>query len=580
MTIDMKHSILRYIAPVAGAAGLLFAGCTEEVDNAYTRFQYSMEMQASAEKIVLDEDTPDDVALTISWTPATDYGSDVTTTYKYEWYLQGSGLSAGSEYEDSGNFERSYTHEELYDIMVNRFGCLTSSWGTMQFTVTASFEGVDGQVLLDDQARVTVRIKTYGPKQFAADRVFIGGPAVGEENVELTASENNASLYVYNGNLAAGKFNFPVIYGDENNVIIPAGAADVNVGAEPMEATVAGNDETLYSWVITEADSYRVSLNMSAKTVSVIKTADIMEVDKLFMSGSAVGAEDIEVTRTLENDVLYAWKGELSAGELYFPIEYEGERNLTMVPVNADSHEFVDGSEGNTFTTVRTVASTGRYWEIKEAGTYRIVVDTDARSVTIYSASTDFQPRYANGKWVDGTLPGYGKTPAENTVEVECLWMYGPFNAFDDDSGVGQGFQFAYRCIRSLADPYVFVYSGAALPRKTGVANSGSAQKTVTGGVVFFVGPESPADGSEKFEKQSNDAPANPRPYNNSYAFGSVDANSVRNSVCESFAATLGTAHGLREGQDDSRYDYFEIPEGCNHVVVDTRKMTVTFSQK
>lgn len=521
MTIDMKHSILRYIAPVAGAAGLLFAGCTEEVDNAYTRFQYSMEMQASAEEIVLDEDTPDDVALTISWTPATDYGSDVTTTYKYEWYLQGSGLSAGSEYEDSGNFERTYTHEELYDIMVNRFGCLTSSWGTMQFTVTASFEGVDGQVLLDDQARVTVRIKTYGSKQFAADRVFIGGSAVGEENVELTASENNASLYVYNGNLAAGKFNFPVIYGDENNVIIPAGAADVNVGAEPMEATVAGSDETLYSWVITEADSYRVSLNMSAKTVSVIKTADIMEVDKLFMSGSAVGAEDIEVTRTLENDVLYAWKGELSAGELYFPIEYEGERNLTMVPVNADSHDLTVDGTMNAFTTVSAVAATGRYWTVPADGTYRIIVNTDERSVAVYSAENDMK----NKKVL------YKKTHPENEAndnyeqEITILYMWSGNTYNTGSRPVGGEFVLT----QSLANPRLFVYKGAAL-------KSGENLK-------FLVSDSR----------------------NNVYAFGAGDTGASGNDVMvnvekgQKFTPIYG-------GQGNNRYTYFVIPEDTNYI--------------
>lgn len=576
----MKNAILKYMFPLIGTAGLLFAGCTEEVDNEYTRFQYVMEMTASADEIVLNDETPDDVALTIAWTEPVDYGSDVLTTYEYQWYLQGSGLTPGSEYEDMGNFTRTYTHAELQDIMVNDFNCLTSTWGTMEFTATASFEGTSGQIILDDEASVTVRIKTYGDKQFAADRVFISGTAVGSENIELTASESNTDLYVYNGELSAGKFNFPVVYGDENNVIIPSGGADVNIGEEAMDATVVGNDETMYSWVISEADSYRVTLNFSNQTVTVIRTADIMEIDNLYMAGDAVGSEEIEITQTLENEAVYAWKGELSAGTLYFPIEFEGERNLTMVPSDSENHSvLVDGTD-NSFTTVTTVSATGRYWEIPSNDTYRIIIDVDARTVKIYSAENDLQPRYANGTWSNGSLAGYGTTPAENTVEIECLWMYGPFDGFADDSGVGQGFQFAYRCIRSLADPYVFVYSGDALPRNTDTAFAGSATKTVTGGVVFIIGPESPLDGSDRFESQSVQTPSYPRPYNNSYAFGSADVNSVRNSRCESFAAVLGTAHGIEEGQDDSRYGYFEIPSGCNHVVVDTRNMTVTFSQK
>ena len=570
----MKNSIIKYTA-IAAVAGLFMAGCTEKVDNSYSRFPGVIDMTASAEEIVLDEDTPDDVALTITWTAAKDYGPDYLTTYQYQWDLI-EATSEKSEYEDMGNFTRTYTHAQLQEMMVDDFGYTTSTWGTMRFTITAEYEGTP--IVLPDEDQVDVRVKTYGPKQFAADRVYLGGTAVGAENIELTASETNPDLYVYNGNLSAGEFSFPVVYGDENNVIIPAGSADVTVeSGETYEATVVGGDETVYSWTVTEADSYRISLNFSNQTVSVIKTSDIMEVDRLFMAGSAIGAST-EIARTLENDNVYAWKGELSAGTLSFPIEFEEERNLTMVP-NGNGHSFNDG-QGNPFTTVNSSVAESRYWEITEPGTYRIVVDTDARTVAIYSAATDLAPRYANGTWSNGTLAGYGSKPEQNTVEIECLYMYGTFNSFTDDTGIGQGFEFAYRCIRSLADPYIFVYSGEALPRSTGTANAGSANKTVTGGVVFFIGPESPLDGSDKFESSSVQNPTHPRPVNNSYAFGSVDAHSVRNSTCESFAATLGTPHGLREGQDDSRYDYFEIPEGCNHVVVDTRNMTVTFSQK
>ena len=39
----------------------------------------------------------------------------------------------------------------------------------------------------------------------------------------------------------------------------------------------------------------------------------------------------------------------------------------------------------------------------------------------------------------------------------------------------------------------------------------------------------------------------------------------------------LSSLGKLIRGQDDSRYDYFEIPEGCNYILVNTEDMKVIF---
>ncbi len=505
----MNNNIIRYTA-IAAVAGLFLGGCTEEVDNSYSRFPAVIDMTASAEEIVLNEDTPDDVALTITWTAAKDYGPDYLTTYQYQWDLI-ENSSERSEYEDMGNFTRTYTHAQLQEMMVDDFGYTTSTWGTMRFTITAEYEGTP--IVLPDEDQVEVRVKTYGPKQFAADRVYLGGTAVGAENIELTASETNPDLYVYNGNLSAGEFSFPVVYGDENNVIIPAGSSDVTVeSGETYEATVVGGDETGHSWIVTEADSYRVSLNFSNRTVSVIKTSEIMEIDRLFMAGTAVGTE-VEIMQTLENSSLYAWKGELSAGTLSFPIEFGGERNLTMVP-NGNEHSFNDG-QGNPFTTVNATAAATRYWEITESGTYRIVVDTDARAVTIYSSATDMPLREYS--W-NNTQAGINPF----TAPVEHLWMWGDF----DSAAEGNVPSDNYIMTPSFASPYVFTYQG----------------ELGSGTVKFLV---------------SN-------VWNNVYAFGAYN---VRDQ--HMMDTQLDVTYVMVPGQGNNRYSRFAIPEGTNLVIVD-----------
>lgn len=512
----MKNSIIKYAA-FAAISGLFMTGCTEEVDNEYSRFPSVIKITASAEEIVLNEDTPDDVALTLSWSEAADHGSDYMTTYVYEYDLEQNSAPHSEEVFEGEEFVRTYTHADLQEMLVDDYAYTTSTWGTMVFSITANFEGTAGAaVVLPDQDEVTVRIKTYGDKQFAADQVFLGGTAIGSENIGLTPSETNPDLYVYNGNLAAGGFNFPVVYGDENNVIIPAGSQNVTVeSGETYDAVVVGSDETAYSWNITEADSYRVSLNFSNHTVSVIKTSEIMEVDKIFMSGSAAGAAEIEVTQTLENESLYAWRGTLSAGTLSFPIEFGGERNLTMVP-NSNDHGFNDG-QANPFTTVNSSAAGSRYWEIPEEGTYRIVIDTDARTVTIYSAATDLKPMTVSFKRT--------QAPAEDpcTVQVETLYIFGDDVYYTGSQPKGD----PYILTQSLANPRLFVYKGEALKKDN---------------IKFCVTDH----------------------WNNEYAFGSGPDRD------KDLAVTAGqTVSPIYGGQGNNRYAMFSLPDGViNYIEV------------
>ena len=289
-----------------------------------------------------------------------------------------------------------------------------------------------------------------------------------------------------------------------------------------------------------------------------------LECSRFVIGGDALPEyADAAIQQTLEDENTYAWRAQLNEGT--FHISTSGGY------ISASNKAF---SASSSYTIAET--SEEASWTITESGIYRIVINAENNTVAVYSPDNDLTPKYANGSWADGSLAGYGKKPEENTVEVECLWMYGPFSSFNDNSGVNQGFNYKYRCIRSLADPYIFVYSGDELPRIEGNANAGSAKKWTEGALVFFIGPEKPHDGSNEFSS-SNTAQTEPRPYNNSYAFGYSDSESVRNNVCDSFKASIDTEYGLREGQDDSRYAYFEIPEGCNYVLVDTREMTVVF---
>lgn len=529
---------------------LALAACNEEVDNAYSRHNFVVEINSSAQTVILDEDAADETALTVEWTPAAEYGDDYLVTYYYQIEVDGSKSEAITEYEDTGNFRREYTNAELQQMLVDHFGMLTSSYSDMRFTITVSFDGPT--LIIPDEATVNVRVKTYGPKQFEADELYMNGSAF-ESPVKLTASETNPRLYVWTGSLRQGTVFFPVVYGDENNAIVPASGADTEIGETPMEAQVLGADETHGGWKIPADDEYRVTVNLDAKTVTIIPTSSIVEIDKIYLAGTAAPEAEIEVAQTLENASVYAFRGELNAGTLYLPLLYDEKTEMSFVP--AEGNDIHDG-EASSYKQVQTssVATNGSYWTIPKAGTYRIVVDLDAKTITFRSADTDL----ANTKVSFNKTYTDDGTPTANPYEMEVtqLWMYGTFNGYERDpvnSNYFLGIDDVYSLKQSLANPNVFVYKGAVLPRKSG-KDGNNGDKTVTGSVNFKVAP-----------------------WNyNVYSYGST-ADAKRNDHSGYLDAVIGKTEELVEGQLDNRFAYFIIPEGCNYVEVDIEKMTVVF---
>lgn len=544
MNKRIYRNILRLSAFVL-TAGMLAACGDEDIDNAYSRNKSVIQLTTSSDYVVLDENNPDAVALTLEWNAAHPYGNEYITYYQYQMDAVGSKSASLKEYEDDGIFRREYTNRELHELLTGHFGCPTSTVNTLNLTVTASFEGP--RVVIPDIATATVKVKTYGEKQYLADQLFMDGTAVGETPIELKPTSETSKTYSWNGALNAGKINFPVIYGDENNVFCPENS-DEEITTSEMPAVMVDAAKANY-WVIPEAGNYRVTVNLESRTVKIVAAGSVIELDKLYMSGAAVGGDDIEIERTLENDLLYAWRGNLKAGKLYMPLLFEETKSISFVPKDKADHDIHDG-QPHDFDQVSTESGTGSaYWTIPADGTYRIVVNIDERTVTIYSSATDMKNTVVSyNNTVDGINP--------YSQEVTELWMWGGFNSSSHDDGLKAGFQTKYRLTQSLANPNVFVYRGDMLPRDT-MSSESYNKDPQPGGVKFLV---------------SNIE-------NNVYAYGST-AEAKRNSKVGYISPAIGETATLVAGQGDNRYAYFCIPANCNFVVVDIEKLTVIFDNK
>lgn len=521
----MKMTILKNCLYTFAVLSYLTSCRGYEIDNYKSRYESSMELTTSADTIYLNEQAPDDVALTLEWTPAMDYGWDYTITYEYGISVSESKSQAISEYEDGENFSRSYTNKELQDLLVDEFEALTSSYYTMKFSVDATYTGP--RLIMPEQSTANVIVKTYGPKQFKADKVFIAGTAVGSAEIELSPKSDNEEIFIYEGPLSAGTVYFPVNYFDEVNAISPISGTDTDVTTNTqLEATMVDKTEANF-WNVTEADTYRVTINFETKTVTFMKAADILEVDKIYLAGTAATGTDIEVTQTLENENIYAFYGELNEGTLYLPIEFGGSRSKAIVPNAKGSHDINDGTT-NIFSQADMAKTDEEYWEITSTGKYRIVVNIEMKTIAIYSEAKDMPLReYSWNNTADGINP--------YTAPVEYLWMWG---TFDSEANKNEPSD-KYKMEPSKASPYIFTYSGTLN----------------TGTVKFLV--------SNK--------------WNNVYAFGAT------NTKNQNIKAELEVKYTMVGGQKDNRYSNYVIPEGTNFVVVDITddaNPTVVFSKR
>lgn len=248
--------------------------------------------------------------------------------------------------------------------------------------------------------------------------------------------------------------------------------------------------------------------------ITPIRTV-VFDADKVFLGGSAVpGINKVEMPKTLENLNQYAYVLNLQPGDLEIPVEYNGATNYIA---SADASTAIN--DGNAVGI--KMRETAFSWKIETAGEYRVVVNMQKATTTIYSPAQALVPKVVtwNG---DGAVP--------QTTTVAELWMHGAINSW--------GTPIKMDCKVSLADPQVLVYTGGRV---------GKAKFIVYGG--------------------------NDNNKNLAYAF-SCPLTST--GTQQELSLVLGTVAPLSGGSTSAqRNSYYTIPATANVVVFDLRNMTI-----
>ncbi|MDE5890415.1 MAG: SusE domain-containing protein, partial [Bacteroidales bacterium] len=275
----MRH---RHI--ISAAAGLIaLAGCNKGGFQGPDRSMYdvteTMELEVSAEDVVLDADAPDQVALAFSWSPAREMPDEYIVTYVTYLDIEGNDFSNSvREIEDDGVYCKEYTNQQLQDLLVNKWGKNYSRAVNMQFKVIAKWDG-GTKYIMPEVRTVGVSVRPFRPLTFDADRIFPSGESVtGTTKQSMPKTPENEFIYAEEVYLQPGAMTIPIEFEGITSYICPA-EGDVVIPDDELvdgrpasvvyDAVVKEEKDgvSLPAWNIPAEGYWRVIIDIENKTV-------------------------------------------------------------------------------------------------------------------------------------------------------------------------------------------------------------------------------------------------------------------------------------------------------------------------
>lgn len=281
------------------------------------------------------------------------------------------------------------------------------------------------------------------------------------------------------------------------------------------------------------------------KTVTVHVTpikVIVFNADEVLLSGSVLSGEE-SLVKCPENPKVFAWSGDLAAGQLEMPVKYDGQTFYI-----APKDQVKDLRDSTSFEIL--MVDEPFEWNMP-ANHYRVVVNMDNATAVMYSKEHDLQPFYT-GNWYAANKPENGEV---KSFPVTNLWLRGESA---DWASLGKDLQLK----QSPADPMILVYSGAKLKSgRTDFSTVSAYECTKPDGTIF----------------SGN--------VNNAYVFAPLKDLTMPGMETSGSDWNLGslkekTAYPLQGGSGAERGGYFKIPAGITFMVFDLRNMTWTYEMR
>lgn len=251
-----------------------------------------------------------------------------------------------------------------------------------------------------------------------------------------------------------GKVTIPVSANVDYTVNIPESAASWIHLAGSTKALVSSTIELIIDGNAGEQRAATVSIVPSlgeTKNIQIVQAGvgeavfnevDLATVASFSLSGTSLDAP-AALAQTVENEDVFAFYSTLKAGTLYVEMFDAESKSLgSIIPASG-----TDINAGNASEFKQDFVGNGA-WEIPAEGTYRVVLNRAAKTISIYDEATDLQPLTVRFPYENGTSWYLTKTLVPGTFYVSTN------SKWDDWKGK------AYTFLASAADPQVFYWEG------------------------------------------------------------------------------------------------------------------------
>lgn len=251
-----------------------------------------------------------------------------------------------------------------------------------------------------------------------------------------------------------GKVTIPVSANVDYTVNIPESAASWIHLAGSTKALVSSTIELIIDENAGEQRAATVSIVPSlgeTKNIQIVQAGvgetvynevDLATVASFSLSGTSLDAP-AALAQTVENEDVFAFYSTLKAGTLYVEMFDAESKSLgSIIPASG-----TDINAGNASEFTQDFVGNGA-WEIPAEGTYRVVLNRAAKTISIYDEATDLQPLTVKFPYENGTSWYLTKTLGPGTfyVSTNSGW----------DNWEGRKYTF----LASAADPQVFYWEG------------------------------------------------------------------------------------------------------------------------
>lgn len=341
----------KFILFILAAIPMLFSSCSDD-DIRFTipGIDDQMHLTASQGDLTLDQNSGDETAITFTWGKAQDRGEGTKINYYFKMDLESNNFenSIDKIYIPEGQNSVSFTHKQLNSYL-KMWGITPGSSAVVEGEIIAEVTGGD-HYMKPEISTTTVNVTGYEiqPRPlyiFKADAT----EGDGVEMVEVLSE----TQYKYTGVLEVGDYKI---------------------------AKTADSDPVM-TFHISKHAFCVLNADLSTMTEPTISYPEA-EINQLYIIGSACSANwtmanALEMKQDAVNKFQFTWTGQLSAGELKFPLEKDDAWACDFIMAATENQSITDSKaiKRNQPDTKWNVLS-------GEAGKYKITIDTYNMTVT------------------------------------------------------------------------------------------------------------------------------------------------------------------------------------------------------